>query len=294
MTLILNTALTSTLTTAPKPTSLAWLAPLAALLLPGLAQAADTPPAGAAPAVTDPHFKLAPGYLAPASLPLRLALLGAPPADGSAALARDEEAHRAAMSLKGSAREKLAASDAELEFPAPAKTFACALGTDISEKQTPHLYTLMQRVLSDAGGSTYAGKNAWNRTRPFVVHGEGTCQPSMEPLLRTDGSWPSGHSAAGWAWGLILAEVQPERATEVLARGLAFGQSRVICNAHWQSDVDAGRLMGAATVATLHGNKDFIAALAAAQRAVAAATQHGIRTGQDCAAERVALSLTQH
>jgi acid phosphatase (class A) len=86
--------------------------------------------------VTDPHFKLAPGYLAPASLPLRLALLGAPPADGSAALARDEEAHRAAMSLKGSARETLAASDAELEFPAPAKTFACALGTDISEKTT--------------------------------------------------------------------------------------------------------------------------------------------------------------
>lgn len=267
--------------------------PLAALLLPVLVQAAETP-ADNASSVTDPHFKLAPGYLASESLPLRLALLGAPPTEGSAALARDEEAHRAAMSLKGSEREKLAARDAELEFPAPARTFACALGTDISAKQTPHLYVLMQRVLSDAGGSTYAGKNAWNRPRPFVVHGEGTCQPSMEPLLRTDGSWPSGHSAAGWAWGLILAEVQPARATKVLARGLAFGQSRVICNAHWQSDVDAGRLMGAATVATLHGNKGFLADLAAAKREVAAATQRGIKPGQDCAAERVALSLAQH
>lgn len=265
------------------------LAPLAGLLWTGLALAE-----GAAPTVTDPHFKLAPGFLSSASLPLRLALLGAPPAEGSAALARDEEAHRIALSFKGSAREKLAAADAELAFPAPANAFSCALGTDISEQRTPHLYTLMQRVLTDAGGSTYAGKNAWNRTRPFVVHGEGTCLKSMEPLLRTDGSWPSGHSAAGWAWGLILAEVQPSRATEVLARGLAFGQSRVICNAHWQSDVDAGRLMGAATVATLHGNPAFEADLAAAKREVQAANQAGLKPTQDCAAERVALSLTQH
>ncbi|CAI2536070.1 Major phosphate-irrepressible acid phosphatase precursor [Serratia proteamaculans] len=249
---------------------------------------------GVAPTVTDPHFKLAPGYLDPDGLPLRLALLGAPPAEGSAALARDEEAHRAALSLKGSAREKLAAADAELAFPAPANAFACALGTDISEKRTPHLYTLMQRVLTDAGGSTYAGKNAWNRTRPFVVHDEGTCLKSMEPLLRTDGSWPSGHSAAGWAWGLVLAEVQPARATEVLARGLAFGQSRVICNAHWQSDVDAGRIMGAATVATLHTNPAFEEDLAAAKGEVQAANQAGRKLTQDCAAERVALSLTQH
>lgn len=262
-----------------------WLAPLC--LLPALAFAD-------APAVTDPHFKLSPGYLPAESLPLRLALLGAPPADGSAALARDEEARRAALSLRGSARETLAASDAELNFPAPAKTFSCALGTDINEKTTPHLYTLMQRVLSDAGGSTYAGKNAWNRTRPFVVHNEGTCRKDMEPVLRHDGSWPSGHSAAGWAWGLILAEVQPARATEVLARGLAFGQSRVICDAHWQSDVDAGRLMGAATVATLHGSPSFLADLAAAKQEVQAATQAGVKPVQDCSAERVALSLTQH
>ncbi|WP_228390246.1 hypothetical protein [Pseudomonas helleri] len=33
----------------------------------------------AATKITDPHFKLAPGYLNPADLPLRLALLGATP-----------------------------------------------------------------------------------------------------------------------------------------------------------------------------------------------------------------------
>jgi acid phosphatase (class A) len=173
----------------------------------------------AATKITDPHFKLAPGYLNPAGLPLRLALLGAPPKPDSAALARDEEARRAALALRGTAREALAATDAELSFPGPANTFSCAMGTQISEKTTPHLYTLMQRTLTDASGSTYAGKNAYNRTRPFVVHDEGTCRKDMEPLLRTDGSWPSGHSAAGWAWGLILAEVNPARATELMTRG---------------------------------------------------------------------------
>ncbi|EPW8697691.1 TPA: phosphatase PAP2 family protein [Pseudomonas aeruginosa] len=248
----------------------------------------------AATKITDPHFKLAPGYLNPAGLPLRLALLGAPPKPDSAALARDEEARRAALALRGTAREALAATDAELSFPGPANTFSCAMGTQISEKTTPHLYTLMQRTLTDASGSTYAGKNAYNRTRPFVVHDEGTCRKDMEPLLRTDGSWPSGHSAAGWAWGLILAEVNPARATELMTRGLAYGQSRVICNAHWQSDVDAGRIMGAATVASLHSNPAFLKDLAAAKEEIQAAQKAGNTPTENCAAEGVALSLTQH
>ena len=248
----------------------------------------------AATKITDPHFKLAPGYLNPADLPLRLALLGAPPKPDSAALARDEEARRAALALRGTAREALAATDAELSFPGPANTFSCAMGAQISEKTTAHLYTLMQRTLTDAGGSTYAGKNAYNRTRPFVVHDEGTCRKDMEPLLRTDGSWPSGHSAAGWAWGLILAEVNPARATELMTRGLAYGQSRVICNAHWQSDVDAGRIMGAATVASLHSNPAFLKDLAAAKEEIQAAQKAGNTPTENCAAEGVALSLTQH
>lgn len=102
---------------------------LAGVLWSGLVLADD-----AATKVTDPHFKLAPGYLDPADLPVRLALLGAPPKPDSAALARDEEARRAALALRGSSREKLAAADAELSFPGPAKTFSCALGTQITEK----------------------------------------------------------------------------------------------------------------------------------------------------------------
>lgn len=255
---------------------------LLALCGQALAQAGE-----AQPKVTDPHFQLAPGYLEQKDLPDSLELLGPPPAEGSATLARDEEARSATISLRGKPRWDLARADADLQFPQPAKTFSCAMGVDIDEKETPHLYRLMQKVLTDAGLSTYGVKNAFNRTRPFVVHNEGTCYPDQEPLLRNDGSYPSGHTAAGWAWALVLSEINPERANLLLKRGLEFGQSRVICNAHWQSDVDAGRTMGAATVANLHGNADFLADLEAAKAEVKAAQ---VPSASECAGEAAALS----
>lgn len=242
------------------------------------------------PAVTDPHFELAPGYLPKEGLPNSLDLLGAPPAAGSAALARDEEARAATIPLRNSARANLARLDADLQFPQPARNFSCAMGIDITEAQTPHLYKLMQKVLTDAGLSTYGVKNTYNRVRPFVVHNEGTCFPEQETLLRTDGSYPSGHTSAGWAWALVLAEINPERANRLLARGLAFGQSRVVCNAHWQSDVDAGRTMGAATVALLQSNPEFIADLDAARKEAQAAKAGHSAPDMDCAAEDAALS----
>jgi len=49
-----------------------------------------------------------------------------------------------------------------------------------------------------------------------------------------------------------------------------FGQSRIICNVHWQSDVNQGRIMGAATVARLHADPGFLADLEAAKAEIAA------------------------
>jgi acid phosphatase (class A) len=240
----------------------------------------------AGPEVSDPHFHLTPGYLQSDELPNSLILAGPPPAPGSAALARDEAAREATIELRGKARWDLARTDADLQFPQPAKSFSCALGADITEKTTPRLYNLMQRVLTDAGLSTYRAKNQYHRPRPFVVHNEGTCQPQAEDVLRQDGSYPSGHTAAGWAWALILAEISPGHGDDLLRRGLSFGQSRVICNAHWQSDVDAGRIMGAATVAKLHSNPEFLADIEAARKELETAGNPAV----DCAVEDQALS----
>ncbi|WP_338084147.1 phosphatase PAP2 family protein [Cupriavidus neocaledonicus] len=230
------------------------------------------------------------GYLAADARPDSLKLLSAPPAQGTAALALDEESARQAGPLRGSPRWQLAADDAVLTFPQAASTFSCALGVPVSEKDTPYLNMLLRRSLVDAGLSTYKAKEHYQRTRPFVATRTPMCTQAEAAKLEKDGSYPSGHSAIGWAWALILTEIEPARANELLARGRAFGQSRVVCNVHWQSDVNAGRTMAAATVARLHADPTFRADLERARREVAAARAAGARPSRDCQAETAALA----
>ena len=231
------------------------------------------------------------GYLSRKDYPNSLALLPPPPAVGSAAQAADEEAHQRAKTQREGGRWQVATSDAVLRFPAAASTFSCALGTAISQEATPNLNMLLRRSLTDVGLSTYAAKDHYQRTRPFVAFKETTCTPTEEAALAKDGSYPSGHSAVGWAWGLILTEVAPDRAQALLERGHAFGQSRSICGVHWQSDVDAGRIMAGATVARLHANADFMAQLQAARTEVEAAKARGTPPDRDCTPETAALNV---
>ncbi len=209
------------------------------------------------------------GYLQ--QRPNSLRLVPPPPAEGSGALARDLEISRNSLSLRGSPRWKQAARDAVLMFPAATAAFNRVLGFEVTETETPHLYRLMRRTLADAGLSTYGAKNHYHRARPFMRNGAPICTPRDREVLRQDGSYPSGHSAIGWAWALILSELVPKRGDALIARGREFGQSRVVCNVHWQSDVDEGRFMGAATVARLHADPDFQSDLEGARREIAAA-----------------------
>ena len=126
----------------------------------------------------------------------------------------------------------------------------------------------MRRTLADAGLSTYAAKNYYKRERPFMLNNTPICTPDDEELLRIDGSYPSGHTAIGWVWALILTEVFPSQTDELLMRGKEFGISRNVCNVHWHSDVLAGRMMGTATLAKLHANEDFMIDLAAAKEEI--------------------------
>jgi acid phosphatase (class A) len=232
------------------------------------------------------------GYLAKSALPDSLSLVPPPPAPGSAALALDEDANRKALALRATPRFAQATEDANLLFPRAAGTFSCALGAPVTEADTPHLYLVLRRVLSDAGASTGRAKDRYKRQRPFLVNKEPTCTPSEEADLGRQGSYPSGHSAAGWTWALVLAEVDPEHENEILVRGRAFGQSRVVCNVHWQNDVNEGRIMGAATVARLHADPAFRADLEAARKELAAVRARGLAPSRDCKAEAAALEMT--
>lgn len=235
--------------------------------------------------VPEIHPGILAGYLQSEEYPNSLELIPAPPAKGSAALALDEEIHRKSIELRGTPRWDIAAKDAVLSFPEAAETFSCVLNIPVTEKDTPHLYILLRRTLADAGLSTYTAKNKYQRKRPFMQNDEPICTPEEESSLRTDGSYPSGHTAIGWAWALILTEIAPDRAGAILARGRAFGESRNICNVHWRSDVIEGRFVGAAAVARLHTNPAFLAEVEAAKAEVNDVRARGLKPTGDCQAE---------
>jgi acid phosphatase (class A) len=230
------------------------------------------------------------GYLAHDALPDSAALLPPAPAEGSAILAMDEEISWADLALQGTPRWKQAGMDANLSFPWAAGDFACALGAPVTQTETPRLYQLLRRAMTDGGSSTRAAKDKYQRKRPFVVSQAPTCTPGAEEGLAQDGSYPSGHAAIGWTWALILSEISPEQSQAILARGRAFGQSRVVCNVHWESDVIESLFLAAGTVARLHDDPVFLADLGAAKAEIAAAHTKTLGPQRDCKAEAAALA----
>ena len=231
------------------------------------------------------------GYLQDAERADSLAMLLPPPAPGSAAFANDEAVRAAAAKLKGTARWELAALDAELIKPSMLQTFSCALGVSVNQTDTPNLARLLRRTFSDGSLSTRGAKAHYRRVRPFVAHDEGTCLPHEEESLRKNGSYPSGHTAIGWTHALVLAQVSPANADALFSRGLAFGESRVVCNAHWQSDIIEGKVVAAATFALLQNNAAYHKDVSLAAADVAKAKAKGLKPSKDCAAEAAALAM---
>ena len=259
------------------PTAL-WLGVLLSLAGQASAQTAAAPPM---------RTSLGAGYLGAANLPDSLTLLPPPPIPGSRALRRDEQGARRALALRGTARWTLATSDANLG--GGAKAFMCAVGFAIGSAETPKLEALLRRAAPDLGLAGYGAKRKYRRARPFMNNGQPTCTPEMETVLRGDGSYPSGHSAIGYGWGLILGDLVPQRRGRLIARGATFGDSRRICNVHYLSDIEAGQTVAKAVVAKLRADPAYQADFVAAQAEVRALP----RARPDCVAEAAALRMTR-
>ncbi|PKN77476.1 MAG: acid phosphatase [Deltaproteobacteria bacterium HGW-Deltaproteobacteria-10] len=231
------------------------------------------------------------GYLPLNKIPNSLALLPPPPPVSSVAFIADKEAFSETRTLINTQRWAQSIKDANLHFPEAPQAFSCALDAPITQEAMPNLYMLMRRTMTDAGSATLAAKKHYMRVRPFVASKEKCCTPDWEAELVKDGSYPSDHTAIGWTWALILSEIAPERAEAILSRGYAYGQSRVICGVHWQSDVTAGRVLGAAVVAVLHSDPVFLAQLEAAKEELAGVRAKGLKPSGDCKAESTALGF---
>ena len=198
-------------------------------------------------------------YVVPELLPDAGYFLPAPPDSSSAAFLDDIAQWQWGKTVANTQRGARASSESYAWPESMRSIMAQVLQLDtISNETTPALSRLLVKSYVTGFISTKAAKEKYMRKRPFVMMNEATWAQYDDPeLLRNNGSYPSGHTACGWATALAFAEMWPALQDTILRRGFEYGENRIIVNAHWQSDVTAGYLCAAAAIARVHSDPDF-------------------------------------
>ena len=204
------------------------------------------------------------GYLSRQEMPDAAQILGPPPANGSGTKAGDVASYESTRKLQDTRRWALAVSDAQFGPGAIMREYSCAAGMALAPAIDPALFRLLSRMVEDSEAIEQHAKAVYKRPRPFVENGGPMCTPDDKSIL-TSYSYPSGHSTFSWTAGMIMAELMPERATPLMKRARSYGESRVVCGAHYESDVEAGRVVASALFAVLQTNSQFRADLDSAR-----------------------------
>ena len=212
------------------------------------------------------------GYLAPGAFDIRT-VLPAAPTPGDPRYDADRAVFKITRSLAGSPRWNLATNDVKTASADLMADYSCAIGVSLTPQNAPHVKALIETAGRDTGHSSHIAKIQFKRLRPFQIDDGAICQPKGE--LADSYDYPSGHTTWGWTWALILAELAPDKASAVLARGRAYGESRIVCGAHNASAVQYGYLTASATLAAVHATAKYRADFATAQKELAALRKKG-------------------
>jgi len=203
-----------------------------------------------------------PEYLADGALDMARVLPPAP-RPGDPRYRNDRAVFKATRHWLGTPRGDLATRDVQTGIPAMADAFSCSLGIKLTPENAPKTLKLIARAGATANAQSHAAKDFFKRLRPFQIDKGKTCQDPKELVGSFD--YPSGHTTWGWTWGMLLADLAPDRATAILTRARAYGESRVVCGVHNYSAIEAGRVTASATIGAESGLPDFQADLAAAR-----------------------------
>lgn len=191
-------------------------------------------------------------------LPDGVQYLPPPPQTDSDDFVDDWIGYQWGKSMRTTPRGEMAIRDADYHTDVIAKGFSPAFGMDISQENTPQIYTLLSRTIETGKQAVRTTKKFYSRKRPYVEFDEPTLVPEHELFNRISGSYPSGHTAMGWSAALVLLEIHPQAAEAILKRGYEYGESRIIAGYHYRSDVHAGRMAASAAVARLHADPGFL------------------------------------
>lgn len=232
-----------------------------------------------------------PGYLTSDQISAVTRIVPPAPATGDARYRADIAIFHETRSLEGTARWMIAQSDDNFSMAGLLYAFRCALGLTLTPDQAPALTALLSRANSDAGAAVGVVKTLYQRKRPFQISKGDVClSPQGKAALERSPDYPSAHSALSWETGLILGELVPESAGDLLARARAFGQSRIVCGVHNESAVEAGWMTATAVFAMQGSSAEFRHDFDAAQMELAALRSAAKQKPAGCEAEGKTLS----
>ncbi|MED7818695.1 MULTISPECIES: phosphatase PAP2 family protein [unclassified Francisella] len=116
---------------------------------------------------------------------------------------------------------------------------------------------IVTNVVLDSANSTAAAKEKYHRARPYYYE-KSSCVGEDSSSKKRELSYPSGHSIRGITVARVLAEILPNKYREqLLHRGMEYGDSRVICGDHWQSDIEASRVLSGFVMNALEQNNQY-------------------------------------
>jgi acid phosphatase (class A) len=192
-------------------------------------------------------------------------LLPPPPVDGSpAAQAELAELHAIASARTADQYAAAKADDAD-EKP---DAFSAVMGAGFNLATLPQTAKLLSEVQTEEKAAAKRAKDYFKRNRPWIADATltdkcGTADPQS--------SYPSGHSTMGYAVGVVLAALAPEKASAIMARASQFAENRLVCSMHFRRDIVAGETLGTVVAYTLLQNAAFEAQFALAKAELKAA-----------------------
>jgi acid phosphatase (class A) len=142
--------------------------------------------------------------------------------------------------------------------------FFKVLGPKFDLAKLPATAKLMATVENEQSVTANIAKRYFKRNRPWAIDPTLVAcdyRPNAPPLT----SYPSGHATLSYSEGYILAALMPDKAQTILDRAQEYAYSRIICGAHYPSDIEASHVLGTELAMTMLKSPGFAADFDAAR-----------------------------
>lgn len=202
---------------------------------------------------SDPKF-IDPAQLHPQNI------LSAPTAPGSASSLNELAALHQIQSTRSPAQILKAQRD---EADKSIFLYQDVVDEKFNPENFPGIAKFSRRIKKDVSIASKSAKLSFHRMRPYNL--DKTLLPVCE-IKAEDNSYPSQHSTLAYVYAFVLIDLMPQKREAILVRADDYTSERLICGAHFPSDVAAGKRYAEAIHQQMNANPNYQQALKKARK----------------------------